>query len=276
MYSINDIDKTYDILTNYFNKYEIDELDYYLNKEYTKSIKVFFQENIINDYDEDIINLYNKHFKLVEKKIFYRISPLNLVYKDVSISFITDLIYWMDSFTIKNTIFINYSYLCRVFENIKEKNYRNMDEVYINDGEIFDIQLLKQISYCIYSILQHYNFDSWIEKIIQKYGCSFIHLSNIEFNRKYNIVKNPSNDFLSEYITIYIFDGKIYGVINEICSAKSYSPYFEKIYLELEYQYNGKYKVINDLGGIEMNGIAEPFIDKAKIITDTIIHQNMI
>jgi len=268
------------ILSEYFRKFQIKELKYYIEN-VDMSIPNFLQNNVYAPEDIELKNLFIKHLKIVIKKIICKNNELNFIREPIKISFISDLIYWNNLFVIKNNIFVSLQYLIYVFESIEYNEYKNAEDIYIEDNEIYDIKLLKNISKCIYSILQNLNKNKWIKFIITKFNCEIVSLSNIRFINKYNILEEPNVECMYGNIIIYWIDSNnIYGTFNSICSTdNSFSPYCEQIIIKLSYNKNNNiYTEIEciDIDKYEKknlikNMILNPFEYKAIEITNCII-----
>lgn len=272
MFELIEKDESLIILEDYLKNFSIRDLTYYLNNYKNNTIIDFLKENIYEPEDIQLTCLLKEHLNIVISKIFYLTTPLNLIRSPIKISFITDLIFWNDIFVINDTIFINYSYLIRVFDNIELNLYKDANQVYINkQGQIFDIELLKKLCISVYNVLQCLNYDSWIDFILTKYNnCCFVPISNIIFDKDYDIVINPNTNFISDQICVYWIGNKIYGVFDNITSILSYSPYYETIIIELEYS-NGQYKTVNSSTVNPYNLVSNPFMSKAEQITNTVI-----
>lgn len=118
------------------------------------------------------------------------------------------------------------------------------------ENEIYDIELLKNISKSIYSILQNLNQEAWNEFVIDKFGCSIIPLSNIVFKNKYTLLREPNVEYMHDKIIVYWLDSEhIYGTFNSICSYdNSFSPYWEQKIICLSYNHkNNIYTEIDSL-----------------------------
>jgi len=261
MYNFNSKSESIDILTNYFKKFNND------------NILEFLEKNTIDPEYVEPINLLEEHFAIVRKKIFYLTTQFNLVRGPIKISFVKSSIGCTNMFTIDSNIFINYSFLVSVFEKIEYNLYKEVKNVYIDDDKIYDMELLKSISECMYYVLEYLNFDSWSEFIQDRFNCMFVDISDISFTNNYEIYKNPNMNWLWNKMPIYWKPGSIepYTVINSICSNPSYSPYWETILIELKYS-NGKYIEINSKKCDSKLNLSEPFVEKANQITNCIIY----
>lgn len=282
MYILNNKNETIQILKKYFQKFNLNELVFYLENINNENIPTFLKKNTIDPDEIELHNLIQEHFMIVFKKIFYLTTSLNLIRNPIKISFVNSSIYCSNLFTIDNTIFINYSFLELVFEKIEYNLYEEVKQVYIENNKIYDIELLKNISTCIYSVLQYLNKDSWYEFIQEKFNCVFVDISEINFIKKYNIFKNPNQNFIWNKIPIYWIPtrNKPIALINSILSSElSFSPYWETILIELDYS-NGIYtelnsNISNDLNSNipnDLNLSSEPFIQKAHQITNCLIY----
>lgn len=274
------------ILKEYFSKFNINELGYYLENINNYTLAKFFNSNVYEPENIELKNLFLKHYKIVIKKIFELTTELNYINQPIKISFISNSIHWNDIFVIKNNIFVKYNYLIKIFELIEYNEYTNMDDIYIEGKDIFDIGLLKNISYSIYSILQNLNSNAWNEFISNKYGCSMIPITNIKFASNYKIIQEPNVDFVQDKVPIYWFDiDNIYTSFNSICSKdNTFSPYYEFKIIKLEYK-NGyyietkqididtdTYKNNDKIKLFIKNLIPTPYENKSKQITNTIIY----
>lgn len=273
-----------EILSEYFRKIEVQELKYYLENNENLPIPIFFQTNVYEPEDVEFKNIFLKHLKIVMKKIFYITTKLNMNRESIHISFISNSIYWNNLFVIKNNIFVSLQYLISIFESIEYNKYTSVENVYINEDEIFDIKLLKNISKCVYSILQNLNLNTWIDFIVSKFNCEIVPLTNIIFKNKYNFLREPNIEYMQNKIIIYWGDYKnIYGTFNSIYSKdKSFSPYWEQKIIKLSYCYINNIYTEIELIDIEKYNtkeksfiddiISNPFDYKSTQLTNTIIH----
>ncbi len=273
MFRFNSKNETIDILKKYFQQFNPNELVYYLDNNNKIPIPQFLESNIYDPEDIELKNLFIEHFKIAYEKVFYLTTPLNISRSPINFSFITNSIYWSDLFVISNTIFISYSYLIKIFDKIENNNYTSISDIYIKENKIFDLDFLKKIAQCLFCIIQYLNFDYWEDFICDKYNCCFIEESEIKFKNKYKILQDPNYSFIQNKLTVYwLNSGKIYTVINSICSNLSYSPYWEKKIIELKYN-NGIYEEVdNNTKQIKINFESNPFESKAKQMTNCIIH----
>lgn len=271
-----------DILEKYFRKFSSHELWYYLEKSPKMSIKEFMNSNVYEPEDIELTNLFFSHLLVVIKKIFNLTTELNYIRGPIKISFISSSIHWKNLFVIDNNIFIKYQYLVRIFEHIEYNEYKTMDDVYIEDNKIFDMDLLKNISYSIYSILQNLNPDEWDEYISNKYGCTMVPIENIKFKSNYKIIQEPNVNISQGKIPVYwLGPDNIYASFNSICSKdNSFCPYWEQQIIKLDYK-NGIYieteqidisKYKNKKNSFINKLVPTPFEDKSTQLTNTIIH----
>lgn len=270
------------ILKEYFSKFNSYELGYYLEKSSNVSINEFMNLNVYEPEDIELKNLFLSHLFVVIKKIFNLTSELNYVKGPLKISFISNSIHWNNLFVIDNNIFIKYQYLIEIFERQEYNEYKSMDDVYIEDEKIYDMVLLKNISYSIYSILQNFNPDVWSEYISNKYGCIMVPIKDIKFASSYKIIQEPNVNLSQGNVPIYwLGTDNIYASFNSICSEdNSFSPYWEQKIIKLKYV-NGVYIETEQINIIEYenkktsfinNLISTPFENKSMQITNTIIH----
>ena len=273
--NFNSKKESIDILKGYFQNFDIKELKYYLNNYNCESIPSFLESNVYDPEDIEIKNVLFEHYKIAIKKILYLTTLFNINRSPIKFSFVTKSIYWSELFAIENTIFIGYSYLKKIFEQIEYNLYKSIDDVYIDNNKIFDLEFLKKISECIYSILQYLNQDQWHDYICEKYNCCFIDILKIKFNTKYKILQDPNTSFIKNKILIYwLSSNKVYAVFNSICSKLSFSPYWEKNIIELSYN-DGEFEEIiknESFENIKLDLESNPFVFKAKQITNSIIH----
>lgn len=278
MFQLNSKDETLNILTTYFKKFDSNELPYYLNINSSETIPNFLQLNIYDPEEIELINLLYEHLKIVTSKVFYLTTPFNLKRFPIKLSFITNSIYWEEIFVIEDTIFITYSYLMRIFEKIEYNEYTTVNDVYIKNNNIYDLELLKKLCESVYYIIQFLNFGIWEEYISEKNQCSFVDKSLINFKNKYTVLKEPNTSFINDKITVYWLDsGENYAVFNSICSNLSFSPYWETKVVKLKYA-NGQYHEILDDTNNDLNNVfksdsqTNPFVFKTKQMTDCIMH----
>ena len=217
------------------------------------------------------------------KKKFNNVSDLNFNNGPIKISFVSNSIHWDNLFVIYNNIFVSVQYLIKIFELIEYNEYKNTNDIYIKENKIYDIQLLKNISISIYSILQNLNKEAWNEFIVKKFNCLIIPISDIIFKNKYNLLRESNIEFIQNKIVIYWFDsGHIYGTFNLICSSdNSFSPYWEQKIISLSYNKENntytefdsldieKYKIKNK--SFIKNIITNPFNYESIQITNSII-----
>ena len=203
MYIFNSKIDTIKILKKYFQKFDPNELIYYLHNYNNDNIPTFLEKNTIDPIEIELNKLMEDHFIIVFKKIFYLTTPLNLIRGPIKLSFIKSSIYCSNLFAIDNTIFINYSFLENIFEKIEFNLYKEVKEVYVENNKIYDIELLKNMSICVYSVLQFLNQDIWYEFIQDKYRCVFVDITEIKFIKQYTIFKNPNQNFIWNKIPIY-------------------------------------------------------------------------
>jgi hypothetical protein len=292
MFKLNSKNETLNILTSYFKQFNTTELCYYLENYKGDTIPKFLESNIYDPNDIELLNLLIEHLKIVINKVFYITTPYNMKRFPIKLSFKTNSIYWDELFVIEDTIFISYPYLKKIFEKIEYNEYKSVENIYINGDKIYDLELLKKLGESMYYIIQFLNFDYWQEFICEKYQCSFVDKSLIKFTNKYNILKEPNTSFINDKITIYwLYSGEIYTIINSIYSEDSFSPYWEKKIIKLKYS-NGEYTEISDdkkeedstdtntntntknnnKNMFKFNFCSNPFVKKAKQMTDCTIH----
>ena len=283
MFVMNNKSKSVEILNKYFQKIKISELPYYLNihniSSLNQSVPKFIESNVYEPDDlDELISLVVEHLGYVIKKIFNHKNPLNSIDKPIGLSFVSGSIYWYEVFSIENTIFITYSYLIRKFNDLESNSYKSVEQVVIekdNDGNnlIYDAELLKKLSDSIYNVLQYYNKDLWIEFVKKENNCVFVDKNLIEFNSDYKILIEPNTYFIQDLIPIYpIKYDKYICPINSIQSNVSFTPYWNTIYILLEYV-DGKYIETNYLNNHHFNELYEPnpFDYITKLITQAII-----
>lgn len=271
------------ILTKYFIKFGAQELKYYLDNG-NLPIPNFFNTNVHEPEDVELKYLFLSHLAIVMKKIFNIRTELNYNGGPIKISFVSNSIHWDDLFVISNNIFVSVQYLIKVFELIEYNEYKNTNDVYIEENKIYDIKLLKNISKSIYSILQNLNQEAWNEFIVDKFGCLIIPLTNIIFKNKYTLLREPNVEYMHDKIIVYWLDSEhIYGTFNSICSYEdSFSPYWEQKIIHLSYNHkNNTYTEIDSLNverykkktkSFVNSIIPNPFDYKSIQITNSIIH----
>ncbi len=272
-----------EILTSYFRKFGVQELKYYLDNG-NLSIPIFFNSNVYEPEDVELKYLFLSHLAIVMKKIFNIRSELNYNSSPIKISFVSNSIHWDDLFVISNNIFVSVQYLIKVFELIEYNEYKNTNDIYIGENEIYDMELLKNISKSIYSILQNLNQEAWNEFVVDKFGCSIIPVSNIVFKNNYTLLREPNVEYMQDKIIVYWLDSdNIYGTFNSICSYdNSFSPYWEQKIIHLSYNHkNNTYTEIDSLDIERYKKKTKSFIDKiiqnpfdykSTQITNSIIH----
>lgn len=279
MFQLNNKNETLEILTKYFQKFNSNELGYYLNNYKGELIPEFLKSNIYDPEDIELINFLEEYLKIVIEKVFYLTTPLNVNRTPIKLSFINNLIHWDNIFVIENNIFISYNYLIKIFERIEYNDYKSVKDIYIKDDIIYDLELSKKLTEVMYYVIQFLNFENWEEYICDKYCCCFVDKSLVHFKNQYKILKEPNTSFIQDKITIYwLYSGEIYAIINSICSNLSFSPYWEKKIIKLNYL-NGQYSEIleeNNNNSYNSNWFlnveTNPFISKAKQMTKCLIH----
>lgn len=274
------------ILEEYFRKINPNELGYYIEKSPKIAIQEFLNSNVYISEDIELINLFLNHLKIVIKKIFNSKTELNYIRGLIKISFISNSIHWNNLFVIGNNIFVKYKYLIKIFEYIEYKKYITVNDIYIENGEIFDMSLLKNISCSIYSILQNLNPDAWNDYILDKYNCIMVETKDIKFSSNYKIIQDPNVNISQGKIPVYWLDSdNIYACFNSICSNDvSFSPYWNQqiikleyidgVYIEIkhidikEYEYKNKNKNMMSINKM----FPTPFENISIQLTNTIIH----
>lgn len=262
-YSIITKKESFDILKRYFKKFKTDDLYYYLNTN-DNDISDFLDNNIIEVDVEYLMfgALIYSHLKIVIDKCDYKLNN-NLI----KISFITDLIYWEDIFVIESTIFINYSYIKRIHKNIKNKSYNSVKEIYLDNKNIYDINLLELLNKSLLYIYQFYNLDIIVKEFKQD---NFFLIDKIKIKNisEKEILLNPNISFLHDKVVIYKLNQKYYCSLNIVISnKKSYSPYYEDKIYELEYKDGYYYLEENSL---DINLYSEPLINIVNNITNNL------
>ena len=230
------------VLKKYFSKFNSHELKYYLKKSPNISMNEFMDINVFDTGEIELSNFFLSHMSIVMKKIFITTSELNIIQEPIKISFISNSIYWNDLFVINNNIFVKYQYLIKIFECVEYNEYSSMNDIYIGENKIYDIGLLKGISYSIYSILQNLNPEAWAGHVLEKYGCTMVSSSDIKFSYGYKIIPEPNVNLSQGKITVYnLGEDNIYASFNSICSNdNTFSPYWDQKIIKLEYA-NGVY-----------------------------------
>lgn len=278
------------ILSEYFRKFNINELKYYLNMDNNINIPAFFSQNIYEPEDVELKNLLLSHLKISIQKIFYIHTELNIITDPINISFVSNLIYWDDLFVIKNNIFISTQYLTKIFELIEYNEYKDANNVYLCENKIYDYILLKKLTISIYSILQNLNKNTWEDYICSKFHCQLVPLENITFINQYKILREFNNDFMQNNIVVYWMDSNnIYCSFNEIYSKdNTFSPYWEQKIIKLLYSSsNSTYTEIETInyidfykGNLQTSNtnqyyqkiVSNPFYYKSNQITNTILY----
>ena len=286
MFELNNKNETLEILTKYFQKFDVNELGYYLDNYKGETIPKFLKLNIYDPEDIELINLLKEYLNIVISKVFYLTTPFNINRSPIKLSFVNNLIHWDEIFVIENNIFITYNYLIKIFHRVEYNEYKYVNDVYIKDYKIFDLELLKKLGEAIYYVVQFLNFKYWKEYICDKYLCCFVDKSLVHFKNQYKILKESNTSFIHDKLTVYwLYTGEIYTVINSICSNLSFSPYWEKKVIKLNYS-NAQYTEVleEEIKNIENNNKhnkiinwsskadTNPFVIKAKQMTDCVIH----
>lgn len=279
MYVINEKNESINILKQYFQNFDINELLYYLDIKPNQTIPTFFNDNVYESDEIELKTLLEEHLDIVIKKIFQTKNILNKLKKSFGLSFITRSIYWLEIFSIDNTLFITYPYLIEIFDRLESKIILNSYQFYIKDNKKYDIELLKKLTETIYCILQYQNQNKWFDVITTKYKCKYVDKIKIKFDENYKILREPNTNFIGNKIPIYWFKDNIFiCVINLISSTISFSPYYEFKLILLLYN-NGEYfqtncnnQLENQIENIYCNYESNPFLFRAKEITNILIH----
>ena len=225
-------------LIEYFKSIEREDIYYYINTN-SKDIINFLELNIYDEDDIELFNIIQNHLKIALKTFS---SLMNSIFKidlneSIKISFITDLIYFEDIFVIKDVIYINYSYIKRVFFNLEENRYSSMNEVYIQNNNKYDKELIKLLFQNLIFLSQNKNYNLWIDYILQNYKeIKMIDIDRLLLNNK--LIKNPSTSVINNKIFIFKINNKYYCSLNIIISNKSYSPYYEGKIFEINEKYS--------------------------------------
>lgn len=113
-----------------------------------------------------------------------------------------------------------------------------MDKIYIDNNNIYDLELLKNISKSIYFIIQNLNLVIWNELILNKYYCIMVSTFNIKFKYNYKFIKLLNNDYAIDKIPLYLYDeDNIYVCFNTICSEDNlFCPYWKCEIIKLEFK----------------------------------------
>lgn len=284
MFVLNNKTESIEILSEYFQKINIRELGYYLDIKQSnnnfQTIPQFLESNIFEPDQMELTNLLQEHLEFVVKNIFDTPTSLNNLYQPIGISFITGTIGWYDMFSLKNNIFICYSYLIRVFDDLETNSYKSVEQVVIDGDKIYDKGLVEKLSNCICYILQYQNLDIWTEYVGKKFNCAFVDINTIHFTFKYTILNEPNTYFLDGRIPVYcVGPNRFVCAINTIESTVSFSPYYNTLVIQLEYS-DGEYKQVGIIGDTGFNiGLDEPlfccepnpFDFEAKLITEKIL-----
>lgn len=270
---LNDKNSGVKKLEKYFCKFNIEELDYYIQKNSNQTIPDFFDDNVFEPEEFELTNFLEEHFNVVIEKFLANLPTELTNIPKIKISFITEYIYWTELFAIENNIFISYPYLIRVFDRLETNSYKNINDVFINKNKIYDMELCKKIAESFFSIIQFYNQDLWIQNTMQLFNCTFIPKYQINFLHDYKILHEPNLSNLDDYITIYsVSPTEIYCSFNSICSDKSFCPYWENIVIKLNYE-KGVYKEITRLDTLKLELEPNPtYLIINKIIEQIIIN----
>jgi hypothetical protein len=232
-------------LIEYFKSIDHADIYYYINTT-SKDIISFLESNIYDLEDIELNNFFINHLKIALQN-YLKLD--NNIFKidynsNIKVSFISDLIYYEDTFVIKDVLYINYLYIKRVFLDLENNKYSSMDDVYIDDNNIYDNGLIKLLFKNLIYLSQNNNKDLWISHIIKDNNL-FCFTSNInKFIINNNIIKNPSTSFINDEIFIFNINNKNYCSLNIIVSNKGYSPYYDnKIYEINKNNDNNKYEL---------------------------------
>ncbi len=221
-------------LVEYFKSIDIDDLYYYINTQSTDIID-FFESNIYNEDDIELLNMVIDHLKIAFKKFLDLKSNIFKIdiNKSLKISFISDLIYFEDIFAINDVIYINYMYIKRVFYDLEYDKYNKMDDVYIYNNNKYDKGLIKLLFQNLIFLSQNKNYNLWIDYILEKYKqIEIININKFLLNNN-KIIKNPSTSITNNKIFTFKINNKYYCSLNIIVSNKSYSPYYENKIFEI-------------------------------------------
>ena len=209
-------------LINYFKNINNEDIYYYINTS-SKDIISFLESNIYDREDIELSNFVINHLQIALNKFLKLNDDLfNIRYNNIKISFITDLIYFEDIFVIKDVIYINYLYITRVFYNLEENNYSNMNDVYISHDNIYDKSLIKLLFKNLIFLSQNKNKDLWINKLENTFNLlNVIKLEVININEfiiNYPIIKNPSTLTINDKIFLFKINNKNYCILKIIVS----------------------------------------------------------
>jgi len=266
-------------IINYFKNLDHNKLSYYINTILPTDIVNFVEENIYDEEDIELSYFLNEYIILAISKYRTLRRPIydQNILNSIKISFITDLIYFEDIFVLDDVIYINYSYIKRVFELVEYTGYKNMDQVYIYNNKVYDKNLLKQLLKSLIYILQNKNSNTWIREIYERYRYFLIdkdEIKSIEILDK--ILLDINTSFLDNKIVVYEFNNKLYCNLRMIVSNSNcnYSPYYESILFELVYNINDKenYKYYLIKSDKEYSFDENPFEYHANKITNCIIY----
>jgi len=237
-------------LLEYFKSLKEDEIYYYINPGSSDLIN-FLEENIYDREDIELCNFVINHLKIALKKIIKMDDNVfNIDIKNIKISFISDLIYYEDVFVIKDIIYINYLYIKRVFYDLEENNYSNINQIYISYNNIYDKSLIKTLFKNLIYLSQNKNSNLWIKKLLNYINSVEESLQKFEiidinqFIIDYEVIKNPSTFPINNKIFVFKINNKYYCSLNVIVSSKSYSPYYDNKSFQV-IKKNDKY-ILND------------------------------
>jgi len=266
-------------IINYFKNLDHTKLSYYINTNLPTDLVNFVEENIYDEEDIELSYFLNEYITLAINKYATLRRPIydkNII-NSIKISFITDLIYFEDIFVLDDIIYINYSYIKRVFELVEYTGYKNMDQVYIYNNKVYDKNLLKRLLKSIIYILQNKNSTTWLIELSEKYRYFLIdkeEINSIEILDK--ILLDINTSFLDNKIIVYEINNKLYCNLRIIVSNSycNYSPYYENILFELIYNIDdkgdNKYSLIKSDKNFQLD--ENPFEYHANKITNCIIY----
>jgi len=161
----------------------------------------------------------------------------------------------------------NYLYIKRIFYNLEDNKYSNMNDIYIYDNNIYDKNLIKLLFKNLIYLSQNKNSNLWLNKLENKYFKIF-NMNNFKID--YDIIKNPSTLLINDKILVYEINNKKYCSLNVIVSKYDYSPYYEKKIFEIN-KTNSKF-ILDEINEIDNNIFPNLLENIAINITNLIIN----
>lgn len=258
----------FNLIKKFYSQMNVSELDYYINSR-SISISEYLSNGIIESKDFELSNLLNYYMLACEDSmknlnaefIFF---PLNVQVCITKYKFYLD-----DVFSLGNVIFITEELLIKVF-HLTEKDYRNVNEVYIQNKNIYDKDFISKLFSSLLFVCVGQNLSTWMQKINERLQFDIIYKSesSIKFDKNDIIFRNPNTEFASGFYMSTSSNSKKYITLDTIYQTEcKYHPFIEPTLFEVEIL-DGKMILHQSLSKTDISGnIFVSFIEKiTKII----------